>query len=167
MTDQLAARLDRLEAIEAIQRLKHDYFYYCDNKQPNKVLECFMAGDIVIDYGQVGVFNTREALVEVFTQIACGEYADNMIELHHAQNPRIDIIDGSNAKGTWGIFYFLINTAENTITQLGGFYHDEYKKIDGKWLISATTFTATSTLVTDFSEGMLKKVMAVGVAKAS
>jgi hypothetical protein len=44
-------RLSRLEAIEAIKRLKARYFHACDTKQPDIVRECFAAGDIDLSEG--------------------------------------------------------------------------------------------------------------------
>lgn len=161
MSEQLLQRLNTLEAIEAIKRLKHDYFYYCDTKQPEKVRTCFTEGLVNIDFGVIGQFDNRDALVEIFASIACGEFAENIIEFHHAQNPRIDIIDANNAKGTWGLLYSLINSADNTVTQLGGIYHDEYRCVDGCWQISASTFNATSRLVVNTSEQYLALVEAV------
>ena len=54
----LAHRLQALEDIEAIKRLKYDYFYYCDTKQPDKMRQCFVDGPVHIDYGRVGIFST-------------------------------------------------------------------------------------------------------------
>ena len=42
----LEQRLERLEAIEAIKQLKSRYFHACDTKQPDKVRDCFAAGEI-------------------------------------------------------------------------------------------------------------------------
>jgi len=36
----LASRIQALEDIEAIKRLKYDYFYFCDSKQPDRVRAC-------------------------------------------------------------------------------------------------------------------------------
>ena len=156
MTD-LADRITALEDIEAIKRLKHDYFFFCDHKQPQAMRDCFAEGDIKIDYGRIGRFENREALVAVFEQLAC---ADHIVEMHHAQNPRIDLIDQETAKGVWGLYYFMIDTRQEVATQLGGFYEDEYRKIDGCWKITATTFNVTSTVITGVGEGIAKVMFA-------
>jgi SnoaL-like domain len=153
----IEARITALENTEAIKRLKNDYFFFCDHKQPDRMRECFAEGDIHIDYGRIGSFNHREDLVSVFEQLAC---ADHIIEMHHAQNPRIDLTDESNAKGVWSLFYYMIDTNNNTATQLGGFYEDEYKKINGHWKISSTVFNVTSTHLMDISDGLIKSLFA-------
>ncbi|MEH6551328.1 MAG: nuclear transport factor 2 family protein [Pseudomonadales bacterium] len=155
-------RLQALEDIEAIKRLKYDYFFFCDHKQPNKVKDCFMEGEVKIDYGRIGCFDNRETLVAVFSQLAC---AENIVEMHHAQNPRIDV-DGDSANGVWGIYYYMIDTLQNSVTQLGGYYEDEYRKIESNWKISATVFHVTSTVLTDIASGVANIIFAGGAAPA-
>lgn len=157
----LAKRIQALEDIEAIKRLKYDYFFFCDNKRPEKVRECFVDGPVHIDYGQIGVFDHRDALVAVFTEMACHEH---MVEMHHAQNPRIDLVDSSTARGSWGLYYCLIDTRENHVTQLGAYYEDEYRKVDGHWLISTTVCKVNSTYSCDLSEHVAKVLFAGSVA---
>lgn len=141
----LEQRINRLEAIESIKQLKFGYFNACDMKKPELVRECFVEGDVLIDYGAIGAFNNREELVKVFSEVGCHDY---MVEMHHGQNPQILVGDGETATGTWGLYYYLINTQEQTVTQLGGIYQDEYRKVGGDWKISRTVFTANSTVVT-------------------
>ncbi|MCM2330955.1 MAG: nuclear transport factor 2 family protein, partial [Pseudomonas sagittaria] len=45
----LEARIARLEALEAIQRLKHRYLNACDLKQVESIRDCFAEGEILID----------------------------------------------------------------------------------------------------------------------
>lgn len=153
----LAGRIQALEDIEAIKRLKYDYFYFCDTKQPDRVRACFVDGPVHIDYGHIGVFTHRDALVAVFTELACHEH---MVEMHHAQNPRIDLVDDANARGIWGLYYHLIDTSTRCATQLGAYYEDEYRRIGGRWLISSTVCTVTSTQVSDLSEQVASIVFA-------
>ena len=153
----LAGRIRALEDIAAIKRLKYDYFYFCDTKQPDKVRGCFVDGPVHIDYGRIGVFEHRDALVAVFAELACHEH---MLEMHHAQNPRIDLVDGASARGVWGLYYHLIDTSARRVTQLGAYYEDEYRKVGGRWLISSTVCTVNSTHVSDLSEHAARVVFA-------
>jgi hypothetical protein len=156
-TMTLTKRVQALEDIEAIKRLKYDYFFFCDTKQPEHVRDCFVDGPVHIDYGAVGVFDHRDKLIAVFTELACH---DHMVEMHHAQNPRIDLVDTSRAMGSWGLYYYLIDTRENSVTQLGAHYEDEYRKVDGNWLISATVCKVNSTYRCDLSEHVAKVLFA-------
>lgn len=154
---ELEARIARLEAIEAIQQLKHRYFRACDTKQLDVMRDCFVDGPMHIDYGAVGTFAHRDALVALFEKIGCHPH---MVEMHHGQNPEITITGARSATGIWGLFYYLINTQEQTLTQLGGFYHDEYRCDDGQWRISSTAFRVHSMQVHQLIDGMVQSVMA-------
>jgi len=153
----IAQRLQILEDIEAIRRLKARYLSCCDRKDPAGMRSCFVDGPIEIDYGPVGRFETADALVRVFTEVGCHPH---MVELHHGVNPQIDVLDTARARGTWGLHYFLINTRERTLTQLAGYYEDAYSKIDGQWKIAATRFVPTSTLVLDIASDAAKALFA-------
>ena len=66
----LEQRLQRLESIEAIKQLKHRYLRACDNKDPAAVRDCYLEGEIELDFSRVGSFATRDELVEVFAALA-------------------------------------------------------------------------------------------------
>lgn len=157
----LETRLQALEDIEAIKRLKYDYLFFSDHKQPEKMRECFAPGEISIDYGRIGVFNNRDQLVEVFAQLACAEH---IIEMHHAQNPRVDLLANNKAQGVFGLYYFMIDSRQQTVTQLGGYYDDTYEKLAGQWKITATAFKVTSTQILSIDEGLLKMLFAGSTA---
>ena len=150
-------RLQRLEDAEAIRTLKHRYFFCCDRKDPAGMRNCFIDGTLHIDYGPVGTFDTADALVKVFTDVGCHDY---MVEMHHGINPQIEVLDEIHARGKWSLHYFLINTQARSLTQLGGYYEDEYRKINGAWKISRTKFTPTSTLAMDLAEVTPKTLFA-------
>jgi hypothetical protein len=153
----LEQRISRLEAIEAIKQLKAKYFLACDNKQPELVRSCFVDGDMVIDYGRVGSFTNADELVAIYTKYAC---EDHIVEMHHAQNPQVEITSDTQASASWGLYYYMIDTRQNTVTQLGGFYEDEYRREGGEWKISASCYRVTSTQLMDLSEGLAKVTFA-------
>ncbi|MEQ1439050.1 nuclear transport factor 2 family protein [Fontimonas sp. SYSU GA230001] len=155
--DDLARRVQVLEDIEAIRSLKARYLFCCDRKDPAGMRACFADGPVDIDYGVVGRFTTADALVELFRKVGCH---DHMVELHHGANPQIEIPDAARARGTWSLHYFLINTQERTLTQLAGYYEDEYVKAGAQWKIAKTRFVATSTLVLDISGEAAKALFA-------
>jgi len=160
----LARRITVLEDVEAIRKLKHRYFFMCDRKRPADVLDCFAPGEIRLDYGRIGQFTSAADMVAVFTELGCQEH---IIEMHHAQNDQIEILDATRAEATWSLYYFMINTRDNTVTQLGGYYLDEYRKVDGEWKISASAYHVTSTELLDIGEGMARVIFAGGAAPAA
>lgn len=153
----IEGRLARLEAIEAIRQLKHRYFRACDTKQTDLMRDCFVAGPLHLDYGAVGTFTDRDALVALFAEVGGPPH---MVELHHGQNPEITVHDDSRASGIWGLFYYLINTREQTLTQLGGFYEDDYRCEAGTWRISRSVFRVHSMQVHRLHDGLVKNVLA-------
>ncbi|GAB3103734.1 nuclear transport factor 2 family protein [Aestuariicella hydrocarbonica] len=148
-SNTLADRLARLEAIEAIKQLKARYLSACDRKQVEIIRDCFVDGPVLIDYGPIGRFEHREGLIEIFNQLGNHDY---IIDMHHGQNPQIDILSSTQARATWQLYFHQINRQEKLVTQLGAFYDDDYVRIDGKWRISTTICTVTSQLVTPLSE---------------
>ncbi len=157
----LEQRVARLEAIEDIKQLKSRYFSACDNKQPEVMRECFAPGKIELDYGRIGCFDDRDEVVAVFTRLAC---QDHIIEMHHGQNPQVRIDSEDRASGTFGLYYFLIDTRRQLVTQLGGFYEDEFTRIDGEWKISRSHYRVVSTQIFELAEGLARVIFAGGAA---
>ncbi|WP_062267052.1 nuclear transport factor 2 family protein [Endozoicomonas arenosclerae] len=144
----LEERIQRLEDIEAIRMLKHRYLNACDTKQVKRVRDCFAEGEILIDYGPVGVFKDRDQFAELFRVMACHNH---VVDLHHGSNPEIKI-EGDTALARWALFYFNIDARSGATKQLGGIYEDEYQRIEGEWKIVRTTFKAHSVHNTEKSE---------------
>lgn len=156
-TRQIEQRLQALEDIEAIRRLKARYLACCDAKDPVGMREAFADGPVRIDYGVIGTFDRADALVEIFKQIGCHPH---MVEMHHGVNPQIELTGPDSAKAHWGLHYQLINTNENTLTQLGAYYDDEYRRTPQGWKIEATRCVVTSTLVLQLGAEAVKVAFA-------
>lgn len=152
----IESRLNILEATEQIRELKARYLACCDAKDPVGMRACFLDGPVKIDYGVVGSFDRADALIEVFKQIGCHDY---MVEMHHGVNPQIKILGDDEAKANWGLHYQLINTQDKTLTQLGAYYDDEYRKTASGWKIYATRCVVTSMLVLQLGPDALKAVV--------
>ena len=135
----LEARIARLEALEAIQRLKHRYLNACDLKQVESIRDCFAEGEILIDYGPIGTFRDRDSFVAVYRELAC---QPRVIDLHHGANPEIYLLgeDGDEAVGRWALCYCNLDGETGATRQLGGFYQDRYRLIDGQWRIVESVF---------------------------
>ncbi len=159
----LEARIARLEAIEAIKSLKARYFAACDGKDPAQVRSCFADGEVDLQYGRIGNFTSADAMLVVYSKLACAEH---IVEMHHAQNPQISVLSAIEASATWGLYYFVIDTNQNVATQLGGAYYDEYRCDEGEWKISKSVFTQSSTLMIDVGDALAKIVFAGRAAPA-
>lgn len=140
--------LQILQDIEAIRQLKFRYLNACDEKQPEVVAGCFMSGPIALDFGHIGHFTTREDFVDTFVALGCH---DHIVDMHHAQNPIVEINGPDTANAKIGLVFYSINTQDKTRVQLGGHYLDEYQRVGEQWLISASRFIVHSVLIRDFS----------------
>ena len=153
--NELEEQLIRLQDAEAIRALKARYLFACDSKDPKAMRACFLDGKVNIDYGAIGKFDSADALVALFTKLACH---DHIVEMHHGVNPQIQVAGDGTAKARWGLHYQQINTKERTLTQLGAYYDDKYRMRDG-WKIAETRCVVTSTLVLQLGEDAIKALV--------
>ena len=83
----------------------------------------------------------RQGLYEVFKDVACQEH---IVEMHHGGPPNIDVRGPDDATGRWGLVYHLMNTEQKTVSVVGGYYDDSYKRVDGRWWIAKARFEVCS-----------------------
>ncbi|MDF3935174.1 nuclear transport factor 2 family protein [Pseudomonas citronellolis] len=133
----LERRIARLEALEAIRLLKHRYLNACDLKDVDAIRACFAGGEVLIDYGPLGVFRDREPFLALYRELAC---VPRVIDLHHAANPEIELHGEDEARARWALHYQNRDGESGATRQLGGFYQDRYRCVDGQWLIVETVF---------------------------
>lgn len=151
--NEILARLQRLEDIEAIRKLKARYLHACDRKNIVALRDCFAPGNIHIDYGAIGCFDTREDFLRVYQEKACHP---EVIDIHHGHNEQIEWLSPSAASAIFDLFFYQIDTRTGMLIQLGGYYEDQFRKQDGQWTISSTRFVVTSTVVSNVSSGNLQ-----------
>ncbi|MGD8318067.1 MAG: nuclear transport factor 2 family protein [Myxococcales bacterium] len=152
--DDIEARICRLEAIEAIKSLKARYWDRCDHKDVEGVRSCFVDGPVEIHYdGPVGLVHHRDALYQVFEDVACNA---QIVEMHHGGPPRIEVCLPDSANARWQLVYHLMNTDARTMSVVGGYYDDEYRCIEGEWLISKTRFTVCSAVTYGWKDAVAR-----------
>ena len=101
--------------------------------------------------GPVGLVNHRDGLYEVFKNVACQTH---ITEMHHGGPPSIEVTGADEATGRWGLVYHLTNAESQTISVVGGYYHDEYSRIDGQWRISKTRFKVCNAATYGWKDGL-------------
>lgn len=150
----LEARVERLEAIEAIKALKARYWYCCDQKDVEGVRDCFAEGEVEIHYdGPVGLVHHRDRLYDVFKGIAC---QDHIVEMHHGGSAEIEVHASDSASARWGLVYHLMDTKTQTTSVVGGYYHDEYQRVEGRWRITKARFEVCSAVTSGWKDGPLR-----------
>lgn len=141
-------RLRAIEDLEAIKLLKARYALYADAKYTDdherksradtdavarQQAGCFTE-DAEWDAGQFGVLKGRDALFENFRDKPW------RFAMHLFLNPIIEI-DDSRATGKWTIWMLATDAAGGKPVHMLGYTDDEYRKVDGRWLISKISLT--------------------------
>lgn len=145
---QLNERVARLEDIRAIELLKIRYLRACDRKQPELVRACF-ADNAVIDYEGFPLFSDPDAFVAIYTEWGC---RPNIVDMHHLQNPIVEVTGADVARGFFDLFFFQIDTLARRQTQMAVSYDDEFVRQNGEWRIARTRCRRMSMLVRDYDE---------------
>ncbi len=151
----LAARLARLEDIEAIKALKHRYLQAADRKDLD-VFRASFVEDAICDYGPLGSFEGREALVEMFGSVARKQRADGngfaVFDMHTAGTPVIEVDGPDTASGTWSMRFRQVDTEARSETLSAMEYADTYRRVDGEWRIATSRVQVLWALVRPLSE---------------
>jgi len=132
-TSDLEGRIRTLEDIEAIKKLKYRYGESADELVDSGNFEPFLScftGDIFWDGESFGESKGIEELRRVFETITGTlDYC-----FHFFTQPTIEV-NGDEATGHWLILAFYTeSTGRDTV--LVGEEYDNYRRTEGKWLIS-------------------------------
>ncbi len=144
MEETLEQAVNRLLAIEEIKNLKARYFRCVDSRQWEEFATLFTE-DVQIDFAEsTSGSRTREEFVAAATRhFATG------ISIHHGHLPEITILDEQHATAIWPMFD-LVETAPDSgyESHTGyGHYTEEYRRVDGRWLISTTRLSRVKRVV--------------------
>ena len=135
----LAARIGRLEDVEAIQRLKYRYWRCLDLKLWDELAGCF-TDDATADYGEGRYhFAGAEAILR-FLREALGRESGS-VTIHHGHHPEIELTSETTARGTWALYNYLFNVAQKRSVRIGAYYDDRYVKLAGAWKIAHTGYS--------------------------
>ncbi|MCP5024809.1 MAG: nuclear transport factor 2 family protein [Actinomycetia bacterium] len=134
MSDSLEARVQRLEDIEEIGKLKARYCDHCDKGyRPDGIADLFTEDGVWDGGNTFGRREGREAIRRHF-QKASERVA---IARHQVMNPIIEV-DGDQATGQWLLFQPCTDAGVDGAVWLAATYHDKYRRVDGRWLFAET-----------------------------
>jgi hypothetical protein len=128
--NELARKIQMLEDLEAIKRLKQQYCAYCDdNYNPDGIAGLFTE-DAVWDGGDFGRYVGRQAIRDFFR----GAPKLLSFAAHQVMNPIIDV-DGDHGRGAWKLFQpCTLETKDGPRPMwLAAVYHDEYVRTPAGW----------------------------------
>lgn len=155
--EELEKRVQVLEDIEAIKKLKMRYSRANDHKNhvnhPEEYNEIFTE-DGVWDGKQFGLYKGRKEIIAALTRLA----PRFVFSLHYFTNPDITV-EGDKAYGRWCVWMPATMTVGNTKrgVLLAGYEDDEYVKINGRWW--QTRMTLDVGFLTDIEEGWHSKTI--------
>jgi len=135
----LERRVQALEDIEAIKRLKYRYWRHLDLKEWDDLADCF-APDATVSYGEGKyAFQGVETIIR-FLRESLGKQTGS-VTIHQGHHPEIDLIGDATAKGTWALYNYMFNRQQNRGIRIGAYYHDDYVKIGGAWKFKHIGYT--------------------------
>lgn len=129
----LAARIQRLEDIEAIRQLKARYCAGCDDDHNPDTLIRLFAPDAVWEASGIARAEGHDEIRAFFTSMGTSGRIRN--SAHHAINPDIDV-NGDEATGHWRlIMLYTGNTPDGDVQyqRIIGWYRERYVRLDGDW----------------------------------
>lgn len=120
---------------EAICSLKARYFRYLDTRRWDDV-RGLLTDDFIGDFGHSGaeLFVNPDAFVD-----SLRKHLEEATTIHHGHMPEIRFHGEERASGVWAM-EDIVDTPEFKLHGYGH-YEDEYRKVDGEWLISRTRLT--------------------------
>lgn len=151
--EQLERRLQVIEDIEAIKKLKAKYCAAYDNQYDADAIATLFTEDAVWDGGNFGKCEGREA-IRTFFQGASRIFP---FALHQVMNPLIEV-DGDTAIGQWYLFQPCTLGKQNQAMWLAAKYQEQYVRSDGEWQFKSMKVNAE--FFTPYKEGWAKKKFA-------
>jgi len=133
MSDSFAQRLQVLEDIEAIRKLKALYCAACDDDHnPDKLGELF-AEHAVWEASSMGRAEGRAAIQKMLGDLGKSGVIRN--SAHNVFNPIIEV-DGDTASGHWRLIMLYTGIYPDGAlhySRIIGWYKEAYARINGRW----------------------------------
>ncbi|MEU4097182.1 nuclear transport factor 2 family protein [Streptomyces sp. NPDC026673] len=135
--EDIIRRLDVLESVESIKKLKARYFRFVDEKKHDELAALFTPDAKLVTDG--------------ITWKSPQEFAYTVRDLtgpapsvHHGHMPEIDITGPDTASGIWSMQDLLTFPAGKDAPEGHngyGQYRETYRRVDGQWLIDSVLLT--------------------------
>lgn len=133
--EELEARIQVLEDIEEIKKLKATYCYLCDagldNPKNRDELISHFTSDATVDFGlgEASQFEGPEGLKVFFGEVVPGSVS---FCIHMVHNPIIEV-NGDTATGKWYYEAPTTDTSTGVAQWMMGIYNERYVRENGEW----------------------------------
>jgi hypothetical protein len=146
----LEQRIARLEAIEAIKKLKATYAEACDDDyNPQRMFPLFCADAVWEEATTFGRHEGRDAICAFFAGVS----APISWALHYTDAPLVTVADDlGTATSDW--YIFMPATVDGGPLWLMATYSDRYRIEDGVWKFAHVSITIER--LTPFADGWVK-----------
>jgi len=132
------ADLRRLLDLEEIKRLKYAYIR-CMTLGEWDELETILAPDVTTSYSDGNyVFAGRDELLG-FLRGSHGAQSP-LRGQWQVVHPEIDFQGEAHASGRWLMYHYNIDKRQQTAEQQYAYYSDEYRRLQGRWVIQSTGY---------------------------
>ncbi len=135
----LLARVQAIEDIEAIKRLKYRYFRAIDSADV-AALEALLTEDIAVNYKGGTYHWVVEGRANMLASIRAG-FHNRALAQHTGHHPEIDLTSPATANGLWYLTDSFINLDTLLVTQGSSLYRDTYVKLADGWKIKTSSYT--------------------------
>ena len=124
--------LEELRAIEEIKRLKARYCRFVDLNHRDLLRDLF-TDDIAYEFQGWKKGQGADSFAG-----SAKEFADRL-SFHRVSMPDIEVLSETRARGIWAMVDIIEypTSPEKTGFRGYGYYHEEYRKVDGSWKISS------------------------------
>ncbi len=134
ISSDLERKIQILEDINAIKKLKAKYWNSVDNQEWDSLADCYTQ-DVVFETPQLGTMEGRDFIIKVLKRAM-----KNVKTAHQGHNPEIDIINDHSARGRWAL-NDRVEMADNKVFMGHGHYDEDYVKENGSWKIKRSKLT--------------------------
>ena len=147
-SQSIERRLQILEDVEQIKKLKARYCAYCDNNYDADGIASLFTKDGVWDGDMRGRYEGQEAIRRFFK----GASQRVTFAIHNVTNPIIEV-DAETAHGSW--YLFQACTEREKAKWVSGRYEEDYIKINGHWYFK--NLSVRFSFWTPYDQGWVKE----------
>jgi uncharacterized protein (TIGR02246 family) len=149
--EEIAQRLETLEAIEAIKKLKARYCQCADEQDADGYAELFVEDGVF----EGGTFGQAQGRTEIANFLRGIQRQSLPFAVHYVMNPHIEVA-GEHATGRWYLLEPCTMVVESEQAVWGtARYEEEYVKVGGEWKFK--TVKLIPVFWTPFDQGWVKK----------